>query len=67
MDAGLDEPARLVMAFDRARAEETPFPPPDMSSPSSSFANLSFIISMSAVLGRSEPKALEVSGRWVFT
>lgn len=37
----------MVIAFDKARAEETPFPPPDMSSPKSSFANLSFIISIS--------------------
>lgn len=35
------------MAFDKANAEVTPSPPPDMSSPSSSFANLSFITSMS--------------------
>lgn len=41
------KPARLVMAFERARAEETPIPPPDMSSPRSSFANLSFINSIS--------------------
>lgn len=31
------------MAFDKANAEETPFPAPDMSSPRSSLANLSFI------------------------
>lgn len=36
------------MAFESAKAEETPFPPPDMSSPNSNFANLSFIISVSA-------------------
>ncbi|URD98880.1 hypothetical protein MUK42_34900 [Musa troglodytarum] len=41
------KPARLVMALERARAEETPIPPPDMSSPRSSFANLSFINSIS--------------------
>lgn len=35
------------MAFDKANAGVTPSPPPDMSSPSSSFANLSFIASMS--------------------
>lgn len=40
-------PARFVMAFDNAKAEETPFPPPDMSSPRSSLANLSFINSTS--------------------
>lgn len=35
------------MALERARAEDTPFPPPDISSPRSNFANLSFIISIS--------------------
>jgi hypothetical protein len=35
------------MAFEMARAVHTPFPPPDMSSPRRSFANLSFIISTS--------------------
>lgn len=41
-------PARFVIAFDRAKAEETPFPPPDISSPKSNLANLSFISSTSA-------------------
>lgn len=41
-------PARFVIALDKAKAEETPFPPPDMSSPRSNLANLSFIISTSA-------------------
>jgi hypothetical protein len=36
------------MAFEIARAVQTPFPPPDMSSPNKSLANLSFIISTSA-------------------
>jgi hypothetical protein len=40
-------PARFVMAFDNAKADETPFPPPDISSPKSNFANLSFINSIS--------------------
>lgn len=40
-------PARFVMALDKARAEETPFPPPDISSPKSSFANFAFIKSKS--------------------
>lgn len=35
------------MAFDNAKADETPFPPPDISSPNSSLANLSFISSIS--------------------
>lgn len=35
------------MEFEMANAVETPFPEPDMSSPSNSFANLSFIISIS--------------------
>ncbi|WZZ31049.1 hypothetical protein YC2023_014450 [Brassica napus] len=35
------------MAFDKANAEDTPSLPPDMSSPSSSLANLSFITSIS--------------------
>lgn len=37
------------MAFDRAKAEETPFPAPDMSSPKSNLANLSFIKSVSEI------------------
>lgn len=41
-------PARLVMALDRARAEVTPLPVPDMSSPSSSLENFSLTISASA-------------------
>lgn len=41
-------PARLVMALDRARAEDTPLPVPDMSSPSSSLENFSLTISASA-------------------
>ena len=40
-------PERLVIALEIANAVHTPLPPPDMSSPSSSFANLSFIISTS--------------------
>jgi len=36
-----------VNAFDNAKAEETPFPPPDISSPNRSLANLSFICSIS--------------------
>ena len=40
-------PARLVMALERARAEDTPLPVPDMSSPSSSLENFSFTISAS--------------------
>ena len=35
------------MAFDNAKAEATPLPPPDISSPSNSFVNLSFINSIS--------------------
>jgi hypothetical protein len=35
------------MAFEMASAVQTPLPPPDMSSPSRSLANLSFIISTS--------------------
>lgn len=40
--------ARFVIAFDSASADDTPLPVPDMSSPSRSFANLSFITSKSA-------------------
>jgi hypothetical protein len=40
-------PHKLVMAFDIAKAVQTPFPDPDMSSPSNNFANLSFIMSIS--------------------
>ncbi|URD92730.1 hypothetical protein MUK42_32236 [Musa troglodytarum] len=36
------------MALERARAEDTPVPAPDMSSPRRSFANFSFIDSISA-------------------
>ena len=35
------------MAFDKANAEETPFPAPDISSPKSSLPNLSLIKSVS--------------------
>jgi hypothetical protein len=38
-------PHKLVIAFEIAIAVLTPFPEPDISSPSSNFANLSFIIS----------------------
>lgn len=48
-DEGRVSPERLVIAFEIAKAVQTPFPPPDMSSPSRSLANLSFIISTSAV------------------
>ena len=44
-----DLPARLVIAFEIASAVQTPFPPPDISSPSNNFANLSFINSTSVV------------------
>ena len=46
-------PDRFVMALDMARALETPFPPPDKSSPRSSFAKRFFIISISAILSES--------------
>jgi len=36
------------MAFEMATAVQTPLPPPDMSSPSRSFENLSFTSSISA-------------------
>lgn len=42
-------PARFVMALDSAKAEDTPLPPPDISSPRSNFVNLSFIISVSTI------------------
>jgi len=44
------------MAFEIASAVHTPLPPPDMSSPRSSLANLSFIISIS---GRPKKKSTE--------
>jgi hypothetical protein len=40
--------ARLVTALDSASADGTPLPVPDMSSPSRSLANFSFITSSSA-------------------
>ena len=40
------------MALEMASAVPTPLPLPDMSSPSSSFENLSFIISISAKFRR---------------
>lgn len=40
-------PAKFVIAFDKAKADETPFPPPDMSSPRSNFENFSFNSSIS--------------------
>jgi hypothetical protein len=42
-------PERFVMALEMAKAVQTPLAPPDMSSPSNSFANLSFINSTSAI------------------
>lgn len=48
-------PARLVSALDKASAEETPFPLPDMSSPRSSLENLSFTMSVS------RPKKMEAT------
>jgi hypothetical protein len=36
------------MALDIANAVETPFPEPDISSPSNNFENLSFIMSISS-------------------
>lgn len=44
----LYKPERLVMALETARAVQTPFLPPDISSPSRSLANRSFINSTSA-------------------
>jgi hypothetical protein len=43
-------PERFVIALEMANAVQTPLAPPDMSSPSSSFANLSFINSTSATI-----------------
>uniref|UniRef100_A0A2P2MY03 Uncharacterized protein n=1 Tax=Rhizophora mucronata TaxID=61149 RepID=A0A2P2MY03_RHIMU len=40
---------RFVMAFEIAKAVQTPFPDPDMSSPSNNFPNRSFIISISEI------------------
>lgn len=42
-------PHKLVIALDIANAVLTPLPEPDISSPSSNLANLSFIISISAI------------------
>lgn len=50
-------PQRLVMAFEMARAVETPFPDPDMSSPSKSLPNLSFIMSISVQTSRIKVKS----------
>lgn len=49
-------PQRLVIAFEMANAEQTPLPLPDISSPSNNFANLSFIISISAQIHREKKK-----------
>lgn len=38
------------MALDKAKADETPFPPPDISSPRSNFENLSFICSSAVII-----------------
>nr|GMD59070.1 hypothetical protein Iba_chr11fCG11610 [Ipomoea batatas] len=51
---GSKVPQRLVMAFEMASAVETPLPPPDISSPSSNFANLSCIISNSVQIRGTE-------------
>jgi hypothetical protein len=45
--AGAVVPERLVMALEMASAVQTPLPLPDMSSPSRSLANRSFIMSIS--------------------
>nr|GMC88397.1 GBF-interacting protein like [Ipomoea batatas] len=49
-------PERLVMAFETASAADTPFPPPDISSPRSSFENVSLSIPISAM----NPKTTEI-------
>lgn len=46
-EEGHSIPERSVMALEMARAAQTPCPLPDMSSPSMSFANRSFIVSIS--------------------
>jgi hypothetical protein len=47
-------PERFVIALEMANAVQTPLAPPDMSSPRSSFANLSFINSTSATAAAAE-------------
>ena len=47
---GQSIPQRLVIAFEMASAVQTPFPQPDISSPSSNFENLSFTISNSSYI-----------------
>lgn len=43
------------MEFEMVTAVQTPFPPPDMSSPNRSFENLSFIISSSEKHPQNQP------------
>ena len=57
-------PARFVIAFDNAKADETPFPPPDISSPKSNLANRSFICSISDQI--QEHKKFKPSSRMAF-
>ena len=53
-------PYRLVMALEMATAVQTPLPPPDMSSPSSSFVYFSFISSISEQHTSAERKTQQV-------
>lgn len=49
------------MAFDKAWADETPFPPPDISSPKSNFANFSFTVSKSETATQFSPNLINQS------
>jgi hypothetical protein len=61
-------PERFVMALEMAKAVQTPLAPPDMSSPSSNFANLSFINSTSAITdGTKKFPAFSIATRSVET
>jgi hypothetical protein len=56
-------PERLVMALEMASAVQTPLPLPDMSSPSRSLANRSFIMSISGTRTDKKGKELPVRGK----
>lgn len=57
-----DIPHRLVIALEIANAVQTPFPEPDISSPSNNFENLSFIISISTQSPKNQKQFIKQFG-----
>lgn len=58
-------PYRFVIALEIAIAVQTPLPEPDMSSPSNTFANLSFIISVSILFHKAEKRKIKLKKKSV--